>query len=74
MTPELAKTPEGNRALLNVLKSQSDRAVQVAKIINQGRTDGLSEREIQLEANNFLLNGPGAAPSNVIRSVKKISD
>lgn len=64
MSPDLAKTPEGNRALLGMLKAQRERELNVAKIVNEGRADGLSEREIQLEANQFLLGQGASAPSS----------
>lgn len=64
MSPSLAKTPEGNHALLTMLKAAREREFGVAKIVNEGRKQGLSEREIQLEANDFMLSqGAPKAPA-----------
>lgn len=78
-SPSLAKTPEGNRALMTVVKAGYERQVKIAKMVNELRQEGASEREIQLEVNDFILNSPTStglagspASGAVIKSVKKI--
>lgn len=79
ISPTIAKTPEGNKMILTVLKNQNERQMNIARIVNEGRGEGLSEREIQLEVNDYILNNPlsqgvsaKASTGTTIKSVKKI--
>lgn len=58
ISPTIAKTTEGNRMIINLIKSHQERQIEIAKMVNEGRREGLSEREIQLEVNDFVLSNP----------------
>lgn len=52
------KSAEGNKAILSAYVQALNRSVDIAKMVNEKRQEGLSEREIQLEVNDFILNNP----------------
>jgi hypothetical protein len=82
------KSPEGNKAIMTALLRAQDRAVQIAKMVNDARRAGKRESEIQNDVNDFILNHDiwegikppgeeseapaGEAKPIVIKSVKRI--
>jgi len=51
----MAKTPEGNKAIISALMRAQERTVEIAKMINKGRRAGKRESEIQNDVNDFML-------------------
>lgn len=54
----MGKSAEGNKAILAAYSKALRRSVEIAKMVNKLRGEGVSEREIQLEVNDVVLNQP----------------
>lgn len=73
MAPSVAKTPEGNKILLSLVKSGYQNQLRAAAIIQEGRTPGaeIPEAEVQWNVNNYFQNLPPLPAANADLDAKR---
>ncbi len=57
-SPSLTKTPEGNKAILSYAKQAYDRSRQIGQLVDNLRSQNISEGEISRQINSFREKNP----------------